>query len=313
MVFQPPRRFNRSEINNFLISSAFIFKSCGKKENRFVLDLSKIKEISLFGQLLIYKFISYTARNACFFEPKILWHQDRRIENEFIRSGFQTILNSYIAYPKDRKRIEQSYKKFKSVSENNYFFAPHCLIRNQAESRNQIEQEFIDGVTTFYASKKCVSVVALCISELIMNFWSHATDDSDTVLVARGGKKYFELFFADNAQGIVTTLKKSNKDYRKKSNMDVLEIACQKRVSSKGNTFHQGYGLYLVSELAKNNHGVFSIYSEGAQIHHLESKVRKGEAGYWKGTIIHLKLELSEPKTIKDLLLDPIDTRLNWG
>lgn len=312
MIFQPPSRFNRSEVNNFITSSSFIFKSCEKKEKNFVLDLSRIKEITLFGQLLIYKFISYTVRNACFLEPKILWHPDRKIENEFTKSGFQNILSSYISYPKDRKRIEQSYKKFKSISENNYFFSPHCLIRSQEESRNKIEQDFIDGVSAFYTNKKCVSVVALCISELLMNFWSHATDDSDTVLVARGGQKYFELFFADNAQGIITTLKKSDEQIRKKANIEVLEDAVKKGVSSKKNTFHQGYGLYLVSQLAISNHGIFSIYSEGAQIHFSKRKIKKGEAGYWKGTIVYLKLDLNKPKTIKDLLLDPIDKRINW-
>jgi Signal transduction histidine kinase regulating citrate/malate metabolism len=313
MIFTPPIHFNRGEILNFLAGASFIFKCKGKKEKDFTLNLSPIKDISLLGQLLIYKFISFTARNACFIGPSINWNSNQVIYKQFVKSGFLKIMTSYVENPKDWDDILKSYEGLHTISHGTYFFAPHSLIRDDIDKRNNVEQEFLNSISDFYKSNgNKVSIVSMCISELIMNFWSHATDDSDTVLVAKGGDQYFELIFADNAQGIITTLKDGNTEFSRMKPTEILKKSCEAGVSSKQNTYHQGYGLYLVSQLAKSNEGQLNIFSEGVGLKITESGLEAFNTGYWKGTIIELRLKLKKPKAISEIVLTKIDDRFKW-
>jgi hypothetical protein len=312
MTLVPPDHFNRGEVDTFLKQCSFMYKCRNRREKNFILDLHNMKDISLLGQLLIYKFVSYTARNACFAKPQISWHPDMIIHEQFNQSGFLNIMQTYVNTPRDWPTILKSYEELKTITKDSYFFAPHTLLRNEEQKRNEVEQKFLDGISSFYSERKSVSVISICISELIGNFWAHATDDSETVMVSKGGDKYFELFFADNAQGIISTLKDSNPEYKKMTDIDVFKLACEQGVSSKKGTDHKGFGLYLVSRLAQKNHGVFTIYSEGYCISYSEKGMKTYECGYWKGTIIDLRLELKKPHTIASLGLKPIDQRITW-
>lgn len=312
MILKPPTHFNRGEVKKFLSESSFIYKCINKREKGFILDLSEIQDISLLGQLLIYKFISFTARNGCFENPLLQWNRDFKIHNQFRKSGFFNIMQTYVETPKDWPNIKKSYQEMHLQKNDNFFFAPHSLLRKEESSRNTVEQIFLNEVSNFYSDNKKISIISICIGELIGNFWAHATEDSDTVLVAKGGNKFIELFFADSGQGIISTLRESNSYYRKMDSMEILKQACEPGVSSKKESYHQGFGLFLVRMLAQKNHGSLSIYSENCYINLSEKGIRTEQTGYWKGTIIVLRLDLNSPITIASLNLKPIDPRITW-
>ena len=159
--------------------------------------------------------------------------------------------------------------------------------------------------------KKC-SVVAQCISELIGNFWAHAEEESETIIVASGNQNSIEVIFADNARGIPNTLKDSNQNYRSCDNCELIRISCNQGVTSKAGTSHQGYGLFLVKELVINNNGLLSLYSCNGYVQFGSKKVKEGEIGFWQGTIIHLRMDLSECKGLEDVSPVEIDERFKW-
>ena len=81
MKMTPPKNLGIRSIDDFISSAQFIFKLENKKEINFILDLSKMQSICLLGQLLLYKFISYTVEHKCFIKPEINFGKNKKIIN----------------------------------------------------------------------------------------------------------------------------------------------------------------------------------------------------------------------------------------
>ncbi len=304
-----PKYLNDSEIRNFISNISFIFDSKDARIEGFILVLKNVKKMSLLGQLLIYKFVAYSATHRCFMNPYIYWN--RKIKQELAKKGFLEIINTYMEDSKDTKKILQSYKKMRTCS-NEFLFAPHRMLRSEENDKNKLEQEFLDSIKKYYTEEIKCSIVSQCIGELISNFWAHAIEESDTIIVACGTQDSIEVIFADNAKGIPHTLKISDTKYQQHTNVQLLEIACQEGVSSKIGTNHQGYGLFLIKELAINHNGQFSLYSADGYAQFSSKKQKTGNIGYWQGTIIHLRLDLKACKRIDVIMGKKIDERFIW-
>lgn len=294
--------------NDFLASTEKMFDHVGLMTEHFVFRTDKVKSISLFSQLLLYKFINYSATHMCFKNPNVVFSD--YIRTELKKSGFWELIESHL---KNKRIAEETFKRYEThyISKKGMFFiAPMKLLRTDAIKHKHISA-FTKQVSEFYSyNDKIISLISMCLCEIYMNFWEHATEDSGTIMVAQGDKKLIQIMFADNGEGILTNLRNAGV-----SGKNLLEQAIKRGITSKKGTDHMGWGLWLVSQLCKCNTGMLEIYSEGEALIINKGHVNTKQCGYWKGTIIHLRLPIDNPKLISDLRLPELkpSIKINWS
>ena len=289
-----PRKFNSSSLDAFLVDIDFVFKQVTHPSA--ILSLRETNEISILGLIIIYKFIAYTATHRTFQVASVDIPQ--KINRRFEEIGLSNLINSYIV-KSDRN---SAFNNLKKVTENSFFIYPQKLVRREEHLDENIRSLFCETISEFYTAHgkaNATGLLSTCIGELIMNFWEHATDESETVVTAHGTLNTFKIVLADNGQGIATTLSSTSS----KSKEELISSCIRKGVTSKKHSYHMGFGLYYVSELTKLNDGTLNIWSEGYRLttNRKRSSIRK--TGHWKGTIIELHLDLSKPKNIQEMQL----------
>ncbi len=313
MRLLPPPFFGVTKVEEFIDSAAFMFDLEGRRVPNFILDLSKVRNICLAGQLLIYKFVSYSSEKECFNSPGLIWHPDGKLLSEFRSSGFESILNNHISSA-GKEKLFRSYKDLKVTSNNNYLIAPQRLLRREERERTFLEEDFISRINSFYQVPKARKLVTTTLCETLTNFWAHATEDSGTVIVARGNQSSCEIVCADNGQGVVTTLRRAMPTWSNLRKEVLLEKAFEKGVTSKPGTFHMGYGLWIIKELIQKSGSRFKLLSEGVSMNISEGRARISQCGYWKGTIAIIQLSLAHACSLVDLpeLRESDDINVRW-
>ena len=258
--------------------------------------LTKVKKTSLLGILLNYKFIEYTYKHNCFHKPEMIVND--YIEKEWERYGFTKLIHSFVS---NKDLTERNYEQLKVKIEYRFIIAPQALLRSKNYSDKFLKSEFLPKVENYYKNNdKVVSMIFLCLSEILLNFWEHAVDDTNSILVAEGNTNHIEIGCADTGNGIITTL---NRVFENSSTdrPATLKKAVEKFVTSKKMTNHMGYGLWILNQITTRTKGRFHLYSEGAYFKNDFGKEIVGKCGYWKGTIIYLSLPLKKPVTLADI------------
>lgn len=293
---------------DFIASTETMFEHVGLMTEHFTLRADRVKSISLFSQLLLYKFINYSATHNCFKSPNVVFND--YVRKELIRCGFWILIESHL---KNKNTAEETFKKYETHYTSNkdlFFIAPMKLMRTDDIKHKHISA-FTKQVNTFYSyNDKIVSLISTCLCEIYMNFWEHATEDSGTIMVAQGDKRIVQIMFADNGEGILTNLTKAGVTGKK-----ILEQAIRRGITSKKGTDHMGWGLWLVSQLCLCNLGMLEIYSEGEALIINNGHINSKKCGYWKGTIIQVRLPIDNPKLISDLRLPELkpSIKINWS
>jgi len=252
-----PKYFGIESIGEFLNSSEIIFNLKNKRQPDFELDLSKIHSICLLGQLLLYKFISYTSENECFIGPRLTFDPYHELEKTLMQYGFYSIIKTYISSPSNEAEILKAYKKLKYFERDNVLITPQRLLRSELKLKSVFEEELFNRIFDFYKCNDRARLVCTVISELLSNFWSHATEDSGTVMVAMGNSHYMEICFADNGCGIITNLQTSNEELKRKPKEEVLRKSIMRGVTSKPCSNHLGMGLYFTDMISKKIMAIF--------------------------------------------------------
>ena len=292
--YTPPKKFVLNKTLEFLRNVESIFNLEDKKEREVYFLIGKIEEVDILGLLLIYKFIEYTATHACFENPRLV--ESEYIKNELKKYGFWNLIQDY-------KQIKEDvYKNLNFQDSGSFFIAPMPLLRGNEYSR----KAFLPQIETYYAGNEAaISVVLTCLGEIMLNFWEHAVEDSQSILVASGNKHKIEIACADTGNGIISSLLpvvgNIKKKEAKKEKERVLLKSLSKNVTSKANTNHMGCGLWEINELVTMNKGRLHIYSEGAYVHNDFGQTKNGTCAFWKGTIIYVTLPLDSPKTLKNI------------
>lgn len=319
-----PKNLNDHYVFEFLRQAEIIFDHEGKQTPGVNLRYDRVERMSLFAQLLFYKFISFSSERRCFSSPTL--QMNKYVEGELAKSGFDKLIQYYLQKSDEEEKKKKSIFPFfgrkdnvvtreematslHSTFENNFYIAPLRMYRDDPH-RIRLETDYIKNIQKFYHyDKDIIEIVSKCLTEIYMNFWEHATIDSGTVMVAKGDNGCFELIFADNGAGIISTLSNCGR-YRGRN---LIQEAVKRGVTSKPGTSHMGWGLWLVSTLCELNSGKLDIFSEGKYLGvDNKNKIIK-ECGYWKGTIIYLRLPLNNPKTIAALDWDrPNPVRIRW-
>jgi signal transduction histidine kinase len=178
-------------------------------------------------------------------------------------------------------------------------------LRDTDYTNKYLTKEFIPKVESYYKKgSKTVDLIFSCFSEVLLNFWEHAVEDTKSVIIADGTKNKIEIACADTGIGIIQNLTDFFEITKKKE--ELLIKALEKGMTTKPNTNHMGFGLWIVNELVKANNGKLHIYSQGYYYSNNFGKVKYGTTSYWPGTVIYIYLNLSNPKTVYDVLKDSI-------
>jgi len=297
MRFIAPKHFITNNILAFLNEVQDVFNMNDKMEPNVIFDLSRISKSNILGMLLMYKFIDYTYNNNCFKKPEVLVNS--YVQNMMTEYGFMKLIESYIS------NKDKSLKEYKQLSINitdNFIIAPQPLLRNDTYSNEVLRNKFLPQIEEYYSfNHSIISMVFLCLSEILLNFWEHAVEDTKSILVAAGNNSNIEIACADTGSGIITTLGSAfSKDSLSKEQIILKSV--EKGVTSKKMTDHMGYGLWILNEITKLTKGRFHIYSQGAYLQNNFGKQLHGKCGYWQGTIIYLSLPLHSPKSLSDII-----------
>ena len=223
-----------------------------------IMDLSRVKKISLLGILINYKIIEYTYKNYCFEKAELSVND--YIREQWEKYGFTELLNSFIS---NRDITQNKYKKLKIKFEDSFFIAPQALLRSTDFSKESLKTNFLPKIEEYYDDDEdIVAMIFLCLSEILLNFWEHAIDDTNSILVAEGNRSHIEIGCADTGRGIITTLGDVLGD-NVKTDVDIIQKSVERDVTSKKKSNHMGYGLWVLNQITKKTGGRLHIYSEG--------------------------------------------------
>lgn len=258
-----------------------------------VIDAHEVSELGMLGCLLLYKVMEYGTHVKQLISPKIV------IEDSafgvYAKVGFGELIGKVSNFQINN---ELKYKEFKG-----FFIAP---INLNVQDYDNVNNMLCKKINDYYNNPDKAFALLTCITEIASNFHEHSKDEQDSILVARGNKNEIEIACADTGVGVVTSLMKSQR-YRailsKAEGCDVLTKALEKGVTSKDNSNHMGYGLWLVENIVRVLGGELYIYSEKAHYINKNGKIKKGANGYWKGTIIYIKLALNNEEAIHDFVI----------
>jgi signal transduction histidine kinase len=155
-------------------------------------------------------------------------------------------------------------------------------------------------------------MILLVFSEILLNFWEHAIEDTESIIVAHGNSQNIEIACADTGNGIISTLGGSmiSENFRPEQ---ILLESLKRGVTSKKMTNHMGYGLWILDQITTMVKGRLHIYSQGAYYYNEYGSKKSGRCGYWQGTIVYISLPLQKPKTLVDI--EPLvssEIKINW-
>lgn len=301
IVFRGPAKFTLNSIEDFLKEYEIVFSWKEKMVPNVQMVFDNVQKIGMIGLLLIYKVIDFTYKNNCFKKPKLFPSQE--LDNAWHEFEFWELMKAYIS---NKDVTEKAYKEFKVKVDNQFIIAPQALLRNTTYTQEYLQEEFLPKISNHYSyNDRIITNVFTCLSEILLNFWEHAVEDTKSIILANGNKSKVEIACADTGQGIISTLSKfypNLKGYPE----EILAKSLERGVTSKRHTYHMGYGLWIVNEIIKNNNSRLHIYSEGAYYKNDYGKVMVGRCGYWRGTIVYINLDITNPKTPNDFnIIDP--------
>jgi len=290
-----PAILNGSNIQSFLRNVSIIFSLEGKRVENYALNLTNLKKINVLGMLLIYKVIEYAVERKCFALPHIYYFDF--MEDKWDEYAFIPLINAYI-------KQEDTDRKLRALNvqmTDKFILAPQPLLRNGNFTNEYLKQKFLPKINEYYVDKpKIISMISTCFSEILLNFWEHAVNDTKSIMIADGNNNYMEIACADTGNGIISSLR-SNPKYSKMDAEKVIALSIQKNVTSKENTYHMGYGLWIIDQIVTSVKGRFHLYSEGVAHINDYGKTKVIKTGFWKGTIVYLALPLENAKSLTDI------------
>ena len=309
VVISAPKIFENNTLAEFLTTVAPLFT--WKDRTNVLLDLSKVKKASIINLLVFSKIIEHSYEHSLLLFPK--WNPGVFAKQRLDFFGFTSLLDAYIGYSDDEKIL----RRLEVAEKDGFLIAPQALLRSDKTFKSKLKENYLPGIRKYYESRSSdVTAIFTCLSEISLNFWAHATDDSKSILMAYGNKNKIEIGCADNGQGIVSTLRLASGNRAGiQTNEQILRTSIERGVTSKLGTDHMGYGLWMVSEIAKNFGGTLSLYSEGVYLHNRSGKIETGKCGHWPGTIVYLSLPLGKVFSLSELFAGETvsSVKINWG
>ncbi|KOY86045.1 hypothetical protein AD998_07705 [bacterium 336/3] len=289
------KNFTINSIKDFIDDCSIIFNLKEKREQNFLFDFSAVNQCSMFGVLITYKIIDFAVKNKCFFRPN-MWLSPSLL-NSLKKYAFDDLIPATLSA---KQQATEIFSKLKPSITNEFIIAPQPLLDNDKYTSDKLNKEIIPKIENYYSfDKDFLSIILCCFSEIFSNFWQHAIDESNSIIMAYGNKSYVEIACVDNGAGIVSTLRNSTIE------ADLLKIftsSLKKGITSKKGSNHMGHGLWILDEIVKRLNGKLHLYSEGFYYQrHFKGSVDKGKCGFWKGTIIYVYIPIGIPIKLSDI------------
>ena len=292
-----PKNLSKNYITSYIGKLNFFFDLKNKQRERYFIVFDKVEEVGLLGVLLTYKFLEFSIRNNCFKNPKLLLNNE--MNQQIKRFGFDSLISDFIRGNEAKKE----YEKLKIEIKDDFLIAPIALIRGDDNNKEVIKNKYLPAIENYYNDNATCTMIFQVFSEVLHNFWSHAVNDTLSIIVVHGNKSKIQISCADTGNGIVETLRPN---FKNKSDEYIIEKSIEKGITSKPNTNHMGYGLWYVNEIVTKTKGKFEIFSRNGYYRNLGGNACSVKSCFWQGTIINIELPLVNPITIAD-----IETRNN--
>lgn len=270
----------------------YIYKQ--QQKRLFFLDFSDVKDLDLLGMLILYKFLEYSVINKCFFNPCLLNFEENRIVREKVAYfGFKYLMEEL----KNSKDSERQYKNLQISVSNDFIIAPMPLLK-ETSSSDYLNNDYSKKIENYYKDEKVNTMIFTIFSEIFLNFWAHAIGDPKSIIVAHGNQDYIEIACADSGEGIIKSITKTFPNCKRK---DAIKMALTKGVTSKKDSNHMGYGLWLINEMVTKTKSRLLLRSEEFCFENNSGKIQHHTSPAWQGTIVYVKLLLAKPVTIDDI------------
>jgi len=290
-----PEIINASNVTSFLRNVSIIFTFENKQHLDYALNISKLKKINVLGMLLLYKVIEFSVEKKCFHLPEIYFEDF--MEKKWNEYDFVPLMNSYI----QQKDTSRNLQNLSVQMTDKFILAPQPLLRDSDFTNKYLKTKFLPKINEYYKGKpKVISMISTCFSEILLNFWEHAVDDTKSIMIAEGNNNYMEIACADTGNGIISTLKKNPK-YKALDDEKLILNSTFKNITSKENTNHMGYGLWIIDQIVTAVNGRFHLYSEGVAYINDYGKKKTLKTAHWRGTIVYLALPLDKAKSLNDI------------
>lgn len=290
-----PEIVNASNVLSFLRNVSIIFTFENKRLSDYALNISKLKKINVLGMLLLYKVIEFSVEKKCFHLPQIYFEDF--MENKWHEYDFIPLMNSYI----QQKDTSRNLQNLTVQMTDKFILAPQPLLRESNFTNKYLKTKFLPKINQYYQGKdKVISMISTCFSEILLNFWEHAVDDTKSIMIAEGNNDYMEIACADTGNGILSTLR-NNPKYKGFQDEKLILNSTFKNITSKENTNHMGYGLWIIDQIVTSVNGRFHLYSEGVAYLNDYGKKKTLKTSHWRGTIVYLALPLVNAKSLNDI------------
>lgn len=284
-------------ISSFIRLVNCVFGYSDKQLPGFHLDFSRVERADLLGVLLTYKVLEYSTVHRCFTAPSHNIYRNSIMMDTIEKFGFEDLIRSLMSDKSNR--ITKEYKNLQVKNENDCVIAPIALLRTEHyHSELVIKNKYEPIITGFYQNDDVVEMILEVFTEIMHNFWAHATVDEKSIITGYGNKSYFEIACVDNGLGIDGTIHSS---FPKYSGGKALSHAMSRGVTSKNGSNHMGYGLWFINEIVSRTNGVLYIISNNAIFTNANGKHGVQDSPNWHGTIVYIKIPLACPVTIKDV------------
>lgn len=310
MIYTIPKHFNHNTIDDFLLKFGLIFSKINKYEPNVIVQCRNYHKISVIGIMLLYKWMDFAYKKNCFANPHVYFFEEKNIFSDLHRYGFGDLMEGVINNI-PIKEEQQLYESLKIRQENNLIIAPQPMIRGNSLTKDNLYKIYAPQIIGFYNDYNISEMILTCVSEILFNFWKHALDDPQSILVAEGSRSKIEIGCVDTGNGIISTLKEGMAKFRDLPSKQILQKAIQRNVTSKPKTSHMGSGLWVLDEIATITGGIFHLYSEGVSYKNQNGKKIFDNCGYWKGTIVYLNIPLQKPVAMDDILKEEEKNVLN--
>ena len=255
----------------------------------------KYNDFTSITSLVIYKIIAYGLDNKCLNNP---YANIDEITTLFAKFHLHDLIKAYY----EQKDIDRIFSNIKPLQKNDFFVAPHPINREVVKSKEDLTNKYYGIICEYYKDKnlEIIDYIKTCLVEISSNFLYHAENDDKSILMAEGNKSKVEIISVDTSDGIISTMKKKYK----KSDDKLLLLAFERKITSKIENGHCGTGLWLINEIVKRLKGKLIIHSEGYIYRNIQGKVSIFASSYWKGTIVYVKIPITEVSGINNFFTE---------
>ena len=296
MVTRINGKYDENNISSLILKLNFIFKYRNKeiKNHNFQIKI-KYNDFTSITSLVIYKIIAYGLDNKCLNNP---YANIDEITTLFAKFHLHDLIKAYY----EQKDIDRIFSNIKPLQKNDFFVAPHPINREVVKSKEDLTNKYYGIICEYYKDKnlEIIDYIKTCLVEISSNFLYHAENDDKSILMAEGNKSKVEIISVDTSDGIISTMKKKYK----KSDDKLLLLAFERKITSKIENGHCGTGLWLINEIVKRLKGKLIIHSEGYIYRNIQGKVSIFASSYWKGTIVYVKIPITEVSGINNFFTE---------